>query len=84
MAVRPRNRAASTGMIVKLTTIETNNATVKRQAQRLKELADDAAHERQRQEHENRGQRRADHRAADLAAGPIDRFVAGLALGQMP
>ena len=43
-------------MIVRLTTIETSSADGQRNAQRLEELADDAADERQRQEHQDRGQ----------------------------
>ena len=71
-------------MIVRLTTIETSKRDGQRQAQRLEELADHAAHERQGQEDQDRRERRADDRAADLLAGPVHGRVARLSLGQVP
>jgi hypothetical protein len=55
-----------------------------RQAQRLEELAHDSANERQRHEHEDCRERRADHGPADFLARPVDSLVARLSLGQMP
>ena len=49
----------------------------------MKELADDPADERQRYEDQDRRQRRADDGAADLAAGAVDRPIAGLAARQV-
>ena len=69
---RPRKRAASTGMIVRLTTIETTSATDSDRLSDWKNWPTTPLHERQRHEDEDRRQCRADDRAADLAAGAID------------
>ena len=81
---RASQRAASTGISVRLTTIETNSASVRAMLKRLEELSHHALDKSQRHEDQDRGQRRADHRAADLAAGRVDGRVAGLAFRQMP
>ncbi len=54
-----------------------------RQAQRLEELADHPVDEGQRNEDQDRGQGRADHRPADLAAGRGDGRVALLPFGHV-